>query len=447
MQLSLFFKDAFADVSLIGHNCNIVMIAAFSLMLLTILPSLSVNTQPILRAAFAEAVLIYPNSTNFSNINTNANVSHTFTLAEPLNATAKPLSYTDLFAKVKNSVVEVTSTISPYARTLLPPGYNRSQPEALGSGFIIDKEGHVVTNHHVVAGAENVTVTFADGTIYKANVIGSDTYSDVAVLSIDGNVSKDRLVPLPLANSSALAVGEQVAAIGNPYGLSSSFTTGVISGIGRVLPEQLPPGGNSSKISQLFSSPVSIPNVIQTDALINPGNSGGPLLDLKGEVVGMNTATLLNPSPLSFSGIGLAIPSDTIRQVLPSLIVNGTYIHPWVGITGTDVTPEIASKLGLKEAKGVLIIDIVMDSPAYKARLRGGDIPVTDIPGYNQSQPLRLGGDIIVKIDSQPIQKFDDMLSYLETHKRPGQPVTFTILRDGKITSIDLVLGAKPPLP
>lgn len=414
-------------------------------MLLTLLPSLSANTPPILRTAFAETILIYPNSTNVSNFNTNANASHTFTLAEPLNATAKALSYTDLFAKVKNSVVEVTSIISPYARTLLPPGYNSSQPEALGSGFIIDKEGHVVTNHHVVAGAQNVTVTFADGTLYKAIVVGSDTYSDVAVLSIQGNISKDKLVPLPLANSSALTVGEQVAAIGNPYGLSGTFTTGVVSGLGRLLPEQLPPGKNSSQISQL-SSLVSIPNVIQTDALINPGNSGGPLLDLKGEVVGMNTATLISP-PLSFSGIGLAIPSNTIRTVVPSLIVNGTYIHPWVGITATDVTPEIASKLGLKEAKGALIIDIVIDSPAYKARLRGGDIPVTDIPGFNQSQPLRLGGDIIVKIDNQPIQKFDDMLSYLDTHKRPGQPVTFTILRDGKITTIDLILGAKPPLP
>jgi S1-C subfamily serine protease len=428
-------------------NVNVILtykaktlIAGISIVIISlgVMSILFANLQVSLLPAYAEPLAIISNNTDINNAG--MNVSHTSTFAEPLNLTAHELSYTQLFNHVKNSVVQVTTIVSPVFQSLLPPGSNSTEPMALGSGFIVDNEGHVVTNNHVVFGAQNVTVTFSDGSIYPAIVIGSDPLSDIAVLALEGNITGQKLTPLPLANSSALNVGEQVAAVGNPFGLTQSFTTGVISGLGRLLPEQLPPARNGTHFTQI--SPL-IPNVIQTDALIDPGNSGGPLLDLKGEVVGMNTATVLAP-PYSFSGIGLAIPSDTLRTIIPALVANGTFAHPWLGISGTDVTPEIAAKLHLKEARGFLIVDIVMDSPAYKAGLRGGDIPVNDIAGFGAGQSIRLGGDIVVKIDDKPVNKIDDLISFVESHKKVGDSVTLTILRDGKPLNIDLVLSKRP---
>src|ERR671922_1047677 len=369
------------------------------------------------------------------------------------------LTFKDLFARVNSSVVQITSSgIPSYTLPTPPPDGDGT---AIGSGFVIDREGHVATNNHVIANAQNVSVAFSDGSVYTAKVIGSDPFSDSAVLELQ-NVTAEKLVPLPLGNSSNLAVGDEVAAIGSPFGLAGSMSTGVVSGLGRLIPSlAAPPGNNNNNndtnnndnITTIIGA-FSLPNIIQTDTAINPGNSGGPLLNLKGEVIGMNTAILSESG--AASGVGFAVPSDTLKVILPALIANGSYVHPWIGVSGTDVTPEIAIELGLKEARGFLVIDIVMGSPAERAGIRGGDMPVA-IPGFQGGQGpppptttsnnnlLQLGGDIILGVDNQTVNKIDDLLSYIESNKKAGDTVTLMILRDGEMMPIDLVLGARPP--
>lgn len=343
------------------------------------------------------------------------------------------LTFKELFARAKDSVVQVTvrGTPSPFVNNLTL---------AIGSGFVFDRQGHIVTNNHVIYGGSNVTVTFSNGTIYTAEVVGADIFSDIAVLKVvtkeeetAQGVSKG-FIPLPLGNSSMLAIGDEVAAIGNPFGLTGSMTTGVVSGLGRLIPIQ-----TTNITTTPEARAFSIPNIIQTDAAINPGNSGGPLLNMNGEVVGLNTAVL--SSGQFFSGIGFSIPSDTLRIIVPALIANGTYLHPWVGVAGIDITPEIALALGLEEARGLLVVDITPGSPADKSGIRGGDMPITNITGFEE---LRLGGDIIMNVDDQRVNKTDDLLSYIETNKQVGDTVTMAILRDGKLIEIDLVLGSRP---
>jgi S1-C subfamily serine protease len=343
------------------------------------------------------------------------------------------LTFKELFARAKDSVVQVTVRGTP-----LP--FVNNLTLAIGSGFVFDRQGHIVTNNHVIYGGSNVTVTFSNGTIYTAEVVGADIFSDIAVLKV---VTKEEetaqgvnkgFIPLPLGNSSMLAIGDEVAAIGNPFGLTGSMTTGVVSGLGRLIPIQ-----TTNITTTPEARAFSIPNIIQTDAAINPGNSGGPLLNMNGEVVGLNTAVL--SSGQFFSGIGFSIPSDTLRIIVPALIANGTYLHPWVGVAGIDITPEIALALGLEEARGLLVVDITPDSPADKSGIRGGDMPITNITGFEE---LRLGGDIIMNVDDQRVNKTDDLLSYIETNKQVGDTVTMTILRDGKLIEIDLVLGSRP---
>jgi S1-C subfamily serine protease len=347
------------------------------------------------------------------------------------NNTTSSLTFKELFARAKDSVVQVTVTgIHAF--------FVNKSLSAIGSGFVIDGEGHIVTNNHVISGGSNFTVRFSNGTIYKAEVVGSDIFSDTAVLKVitSGGTAQSRIrgfIPLTLANSSMLAIGDEVAAIGNPFGLTGSMTTGVVSGKGRLLPVQ-----STNTTTPPTATAFSIPNIIQTDAAINPGNSGGPLLNMNGEVVGMNTASLSSGG--SFSGIGFAVPSDTLRIVIPALIANGTYMHPWIGVAGTDITPEIALALGLEEARGFLVTDIARGSPADKSGIRGGDMPVTNITGF---QDLRLGGDVITNVDHERVNKTDDLLSYIETKKKVGDVVTLTILREGKLIEIDLVLGPR----
>jgi S1-C subfamily serine protease len=330
-------------------------------------------------------------------------------------------------------VVQVTVRGTPLA-------FVNNSAFAIGSGFVFDRQGHIVTNNHVIFGGPNVTVTFSNGTIYTAEVVGADMFSDIAVLKVvtkeeetAQGVSKG-FIPLQLGNSSNLAIGDEVAAIGNPFGLTGSMTTGVVSGLGRLIPIQ-----TTNITTTPEARAFSIPNIIQTDAAINPGNSGGPLLNMNGEVVGLNTAVL--SSGQFFSGIGFSIPSDTLRIIVPALIANGTYLHPWVGVAGIDITPEIALALGLEEARGLLVVDITPGSPADKSGIRGGDMPITNITGFEE---LRLGGDIIMNVDDQRVNKTDDLLSYIETNKQVGDTVTMTILRDGKLIEIDLVLGSRP---
>ncbi len=343
------------------------------------------------------------------------------------------LTFKELFARAEDSVVQVTVRGTP-----LP--FVNNLTLAIGSGFVFDRQGHIVTNNHVIYGGSNVTVTFSNGTIYTAEVVGADIFSDIAVLKVVTNeeetaqgVSKG-FIPLPLGNSSMLAIGDEVAAIGNPFGLTGSMTTGVVSGLGRLIPIQ-----TTNITTTPEARAFSIPNIIQTDAAINPGNSGGPLLNMNGEVVGLNTAVL--SSGQFFSGIGFSIPSDTLRIIVPALIANGTYLHPWVGVAGIDITPEIALALGLEEARGLLVVDVTPGSPADKSGIRGGDMPITNITGFEE---LRLGGDIIMNVDDQRVNKTDDLLSYIETNKQVGDTVTMTILRDGNLIEIDLVLGSRP---
>src|ERR671924_591942 len=364
------------------------------------------------------------NSSTTTTLITNANTSSTISGEE--------LTFKDLFARVNSSVVQITSSgILNFSSPMLPPDG--------GDGTAI-------------------------GSVYTAKVIGSDPFSDSAVLELQ-NVTAEKLVPLPLGNSSNLAVGDEVAAIGSPFGLAGSMSTGVVSGLGRLIPSlDIPPGNNNNNDTNNNDNDTiidggqafSIPNIIQTDTAINPGNSGGPLLDLKGEVIGMNTAGLSESG--ATSGVGFAVPSDTLKVILPALIANGSYVHPWIGVSGTDVTPEIALELGLKEARGFLVIDIVMGSPAERAGIRGGDMPVATgaIPGFQGGQGptttsnnnlLQLGGDIILGVDNQTVNKIDDLLSYIESNKKAGDTVTLMILRDGEMMPIDLVLGARESPP
>ena len=330
----------------------------------------------------------------------------TKTVTTTLGAVVGSLTAVEIFERVEDSVVSISVT--------LPDG------SAQGSGFVIDDQGHIVTNNHVVEDATSISVTFLDGRSVEAELIGRDVYADLAVVKVE-SISKS-LKPIPLGNSSALKVGEQVVAIGNPFGLSGTMTMGIVSQLGRS--------------TQAVGGYLMI-DLIQTDAAVNPGNSGGPLLNMKSEVVGVNTM-IVSSSGVS-EGVGLAIPANTINRVVNSLIEFGSYKHPWVGIRGTDVTPGIAEAMNLPEAKGFLIIDVSPGSPAEQAGLRGGDQEVS-IDGST----MVIGGDVIVGVDDVEARKLNDLLLYTERFKGPGDKVTFEIFRDGRIQSVDMVLGERP---
>jgi S1-C subfamily serine protease len=405
-----------------------------------------------------------------------------------LGTNATTLTPTELFSKIQDSVVQITTT----NREIAGPSSS-----GLGSGFIYDKNGHIITNYHVVALASlpgvysnnssspsdnntDIIVTFHDGSAYNARVVGSDPFSDIAILRVE-NISESKLTPLSFGNSSQVKIGEQVIAIGNPFGLSGTLTVGVVSGLGRTIPSlaaeegpslprdnqgeqeqprlpripppfddlfpdipdlpfELPPLiPDQPQQQQESSGAFSIPDIIQTDAAINPGNSGGPLLNMKGQAIGMNTAIFSATGV--YAGVGFAIPSNTITKVVPSLIATGSYQHPWLGLIGIDITPDIAKALGLglEDAKGFLVIGVNEGSPADKAGIRGGD-KVANING----REIRLGGDIVLKIDNQDVRKIEDILTYLERYKHIGDTIQLTILRDGRPQTINITLTARP---
>jgi S1-C subfamily serine protease len=352
-----------------------------------------------------------------------------------------PLSLTDIFKRIKDSVVQVTSTISNPNEIIILNGKRLSgNSTALGSGFIYDDNGHIVTNNHVVPDTSNnskvVNVAFTDGNTYQAKVVGRDPFTDIAVLELIGNFSDERLIPLSITNSSTLQVGQQVIAIGNPFGLSGSMTTGIVSQMSRLLPN--PDTG------------YSIANTIQTSAVINPGNSGGPLLNMQGRVIGMNTAIISDTG--TYSGVGFAIPSDDISRVVPILIQNGNYSHPWLGITGGKILTEVSNSIGLpKNYKGVMISTIQAGSPADKAGLRG--LNQTSSENTNNDNNFPTNGnnnnqsnvipDIIIAIDGHPVRQIDDIINYLDEHKSVGDPVELKLNRDGKILNVTIVLAAR----
>jgi S1-C subfamily serine protease len=335
-----------------------------------------------------------------------------------------PLALPDLFAKVEKSVVQVTEIDN-----------SNELGSRLGSGFVYDKSGHVITNYHVVVPGSNnndeLQVSFLDGNVYSAELVGFDQFADLAVLKVN-NITSDKLMPLSLANSSALRIGETVVAIGNPFGLSGSMTVGIVSGLGRLLPSN----ENGENLAGATSS-FSIPNIIQTDAAINPGNSGGPLIDTQGSVIGINTAIFSNTGV--YSGVGFAIPSNTISKVVTSLIQTGSYRHPYIGIVGLSLTPDLSRQIGVSQTKGFLITSITDGSPAEKADLKAG----TSTKTYN-GREINTGGDIILKIDNREVTKIDDILAYLESQRQVGDNVHLTIQRDNSIIELDLVLGERP---
>jgi S1-C subfamily serine protease len=344
-------------------------------------------------------------------------------VALPVQSSPHSSSLTDIFKQVQNSVVQITSKGNGI-QIISNGNPSADQQSRLGSGFVYDQQGHIISNSHVVNGAKTVDVTFVDGNTYTANVIGNDPSSDVAVLQITDNnySSAEKMgVPLLLANSSKMQVGEQIIAIGNPFGLSDTMTTGIVSQIGRLLPNQ--------------DTGFSIPNGIQTDAAINPGNSGGPLLNMQGQVVGMNTAILSGTG--GFSGLGFAIPSNIIIRIVPTLIQKGSYDHPWLGISGGSMTADVAQSAGLPvNYKGVVVRSVQSGSPADKAGLKG---TTRDIMGPNTHI-----GDIITAIDGHTVKRIDDIINYIEMHKSVGSNVKLTINRNGQTKDLNAVLQARP---
>ena len=325
-----------------------------------------------------------------------------------------------MFKQVENSVVQVTSKI-PVNNTINSQIQNAT---ALGSGFVYDKQGHIITNAHVVGGSKTVDVTFVDGNRYTAKVIGTDDDSDIAVIQItDNNITKS-LKPLTIGNSSKMEVGDSVIAVGNSFGLSDTMTTGIVSQIGRLLP------------SSGFG--FSIPGAIQTDAPINPGNSGGPLLNMQGQIIGINTAGISASEQGGSTGVGFAISSNTVMRIVPILIEKGHFIHPYVGLTSATLTTDLAETINASlpiNFKGVYVDQIKKSSPADKAGIHGSTI---------DQYSTKHGGDIITAVDGQTITKSEDLISYIDDHKSVGDSVVFTIYRNGHILNLKTTLAARP---
>src|SRR5690349_15484256 len=343
--------------------------------------------------------------------------------------------YTTLSPSVVNIRVVQQVSASSSGSTEIPgfPFFSLPQDQqpqqqfqsALGSGFVWDQNGHIVTNNHVVAGADKIEVTFSDGTIVPATLVGTDPDSDLAVIKVD--VASSQLHPVQLADSSAVKVGELAIAIGNPFGLEGTMTTGIISAVGRSLPTD-----------ETSTQSYTIPDIIQTDAPINPGNSGGVLIDAQGRVLGV-TAAIESPVRAS-AGVGFAIPSSIVKNVVPALIKDGKYVHTWLGISGTTLIPDLAKAMELDSGqRGALVEEVMPNSPAEKAGLRGSDQQVT-IDG----QQANVGGDVITAIDGQQILQMNDLIAYLARSTKVDQKIALTILRDGKQQTLDVMLIARP---
>ena len=299
--------------------------------------------------------------------------------------------------------------------------------QGAGSGFVWDTQGHIVTNNHVVNGSENIRVTFSDGTVRTAELVGADADSDLAVIKVE--LPAARLHPIVLASSTEVRVGQLAIAIGNPFALENTMTVGIVSAVGRVLPVDSSGSGQGS---------YSIPDIIQTDAPINPGNSGGVLVDDQGQLIGV-TAAIASPVRAS-AGVGFAIPSDIVKRVVPALIETGRYEHTWLGISGASLTPDLAQAMNLDvDQRGALIMDIVPEGPADQADLRGSGQELA----INE-RPFRVGGDVITAIDGQPVDNFEDLVAFLARSTEVGQQVVLSLLRDGKAQTATLVLAARP---
>ena len=328
-----------------------------------------------------------------------------------------------------NTILEDGSLSSLY-ELVLPGVVSVGTETGLGSGFVFDNEGHVVTNQHVVEGASTVEVAFSSGFKAHGTVIGSDGDADIAVIQVDAPA--EQIHPLAIGDSSSLRVGQSVVAIGNPFGLNGTMTLGIISGLGRTQPAHESPGGG------FFSTA----DVIQTDAAINPGNSGGPLFNLNGEVVGINQSIRTTNVDATTgnavnSGVGFSVSINLVKRVVPGLIRDGKYEYPYLGLSSSELDLGDIEALGLTTYTGAYVTSIVPDGPADQAGIRAGET-TTSVTGLNA------GGDLITALDGQPITSFDELLSYLVTNKSPGDTVVLTVLRDGQPVDITVALGTRP---
>ena len=373
------------------------------------------NNGIVIGGVIAAAAIIFAVFVSFNSIDDSesnelivVNENHTQTIGESVGIERSyEYSLIDIFEKSEESVVQVN---------VLRGGSDGG----MGSGFVYSEEGYIITNQHVVRDAKKVTVTFLDGEAYIGDVIGTDPDLDIAVVKV--SPSNTYLQPITIGDSSKLKVGEKIAAIGNPFGLSGSMTSGIVSQIGRLLPQE---------------SGYSIPDVIQTDAAINPGNSGGPLINMKGEVVGINTA--IQSITGEFSGIGFAVPSNTVKKIVPVLIEDGEFKHPWMGISGTDVDPELADFRELKSSKGFLVISVIEGSPAEQAGLIG----VTETKEID-GRELAVDGDIVLSIDGKTVRKISDILIHLQREKSIGDEMVLSVNRNGEILELTMVLEERP---
>ena len=328
-------------------------------------------------------------------------------------------SITDIEAALESIYVQAISSVD-YIEVSFPGG------GASGSGFVWDNDGNVVTNNHVVDGADRITVTFYDTTTVEASLVGQDLDSDLAVIRVDMNT--EQYNPVVLADSTQLKVGQLVIAIGNPFGFQGTMTVGFISGLGRLLPVD----DNTTRPNY------SIPDVIQTDAAINPGNSGGVLLDTSGEVVGV-TSSIVSTSGAS-AGVGFAIPSVIVQQVVPALINTGHYDHPYLGISIMSLNPGLAEAMNLPpDRRGALVQSITAGSPADEAGLRGSQIQATV-----NGQSVLVGGDVIISYNGKVVNTLDDLITFLARYGSAGQTVTLTVLRNGEEIQLQVTLGIRP---
>jgi len=324
-----------------------------------------------------------------------------------------------VYHQAGSAVVNITSVT--YAYDFF---FNPVPQEGTGSGFVYDDQGHIITNYHVIEDAEELSVALADGETYPADVVGEDPTNDLAVIRIE---AEDLPSPVPLGDSDTLRVGQFAVAIGNPFGLERTLTVGVISSLGRVIR-----GPENNFIGE----------VIQTDAAINPGNSGGPLLDLAGQVIGVNSQ-IVSPSQAN-AGVGFAVPANTVRRVVPELIDRGSYPHPWLGIEPISLTAERArafrqAGMDIPVERGVLILEVLPGGPADAAGIEGGD-QLVRIGRYR----VPLGGDIIIAVDGQTVDDYQDLTVYLETETRVGDSVQIRVIRDGVEKTFDVTLEERP---
>lgn len=332
---------------------------------------------------------------------------------EPLITTNEEAILVDLYKRINPSVVNIITYSNQD---------NSGTPASQGSGFLFDEKGDIVTNSHVVHGADEVDIVFSDGSTQTGKVLGEDLHSDLAVIKVDR--VPNNVQPIPMGDMNEVAVGQTVVAIGNPFGLGGTLTKGIVSALGRTIPAL---------------TSFSIPQAIQTDAPINPGNSGGPLLNLKGQMIGVNAQIETGGTSRSNSGIGFAIPVSIVTRVVPVLIKDGRFQWGWLGVVGHSVTPDIVKAMNLPVDRGAYVSQVVAGGPAEQADLRGTTREVTQ--GNRQ---VEVGGDVITAINGVQVNSFDDILIYIALNTAPGQQVTLTIIRDGKPQDILLTLQPRP---